>query len=89
MSTSEPGGAPPPSEPTPEPKTPPANPEQVARERRGRGPGWHSRDVVRTAALVIGLYVLLKLLWFANTLVLVAFLGMPMLASWIFARVRS
>lgn len=37
--------------------------------------GWRSRDIVRTAALVIGMYLLLQLLWFANKLVLVAFLG--------------
>ena len=37
--------------------------------------GWRSRDIVRTAALVIGMYLLVQLLWFANKLVLVAFLG--------------
>lgn len=37
--------------------------------------GWRSRDVLRTAALVIGLYLLLRLLWFANPLVLTGFLG--------------
>ncbi|HEU4641197.1 MAG TPA: AI-2E family transporter [Gemmatimonadaceae bacterium] len=44
-------------------------------ERRRRNVGWRSRDVLRTVALVVGFYVLLKLLWFANDLVLVAFLG--------------
>lgn len=34
-----------------------------------------SRDVLRIAALVLGLYFLLQLAWFANELVLVAFLG--------------
>ena len=45
------------------------------RERRARGVGWHSKDIVRAAALVIGMYLLLKLLWFAHALVIVAFLG--------------
>ena len=37
--------------------------------------GWRSRDVVRAAALVMALYLMLKLLWFAHQLVLVVFLG--------------
>ena len=37
--------------------------------------GWRSQDVLRTAALVVGFYVLLRLLWFASPLVLTAFLG--------------
>jgi predicted PurR-regulated permease PerM len=48
------------------------------KERKGgrqRKVGWRSRDVARTAALVIGLYLALKLLWFANALVLTTFLG--------------
>jgi predicted PurR-regulated permease PerM len=44
-------------------------------ERRRRNVGWRSRDVLRTAALIMGLYVALKLLWFANEVFLVAFLG--------------
>lgn len=44
-------------------------------ERRSRTVGWHSKDIARAAALVIGLYLLLKLLWFAYHLVIVAFLG--------------
>jgi predicted PurR-regulated permease PerM len=36
---------------------------------------WHSSDVLRTAALVMAIYVVLRLLWFANALVLTAFLG--------------
>jgi len=40
-----------------------------------RAVGWHSKDVARAAALVMGLYLLLQLLWFANQLILVAFLG--------------
>jgi len=37
--------------------------------------GWSSGDVLRTAALVIAMYLFVKLLWFANTLFLGAFLG--------------
>lgn len=66
-------------EPTPpaSPATPssPAAPPPVHTERRRRGVGWRSGDVVRAAALVIGLYLLLRLLWFANELVFVVFLG--------------
>jgi predicted PurR-regulated permease PerM len=37
--------------------------------------GWRSQDILRTAALVVGFYVLIRLLWFASPLVLTAFLG--------------
>lgn len=37
--------------------------------------GWRSGDILRAAAIVAGLVIALRLLWFANTLVLVAFLG--------------
>ncbi|MDB4878558.1 MAG: hypothetical protein JWL60_4 [Gemmatimonadetes bacterium] len=37
--------------------------------------GWRSRDVVRAAALVLAMYLGLKLLWFANALFLTIFLG--------------
>ena len=43
--------------------------------RHGRQVGWRSRDVVRAAGLVLAMYLALKLLWFANALFLVAFLG--------------
>lgn len=45
------------------------------RERRSRSVGWQSRDVIRTAALVMALYVGGRMLWFANTLVLTVFLA--------------
>lgn len=45
------------------------------RERRARAVGWHSKDIVRAAALVIGMYLLIKLLWFAHALVIATFLG--------------
>lgn len=60
------------------PKEPPkpALPEPPGgTERRDRTVGWHSKDIARAAGLVIGLYLLLQLLWFAQHLVLVAFLG--------------
>ena len=53
---------------------PPPAPTTVG-ERRDRTVGWHSKDVARAAALVIAIYILLQLVWFANQLVLVAFLG--------------
>jgi predicted PurR-regulated permease PerM len=37
--------------------------------------GWHSKDVARAAALVMAMYLGVQLLWFANQLVLVCFLG--------------
>ena len=40
-----------------------------------RSVGWHSKDVARAAALVIALYLALQLLWYANQLVLVTFIG--------------
>ena len=56
-----------------EPKEPP--PPPVHTERRHRAPGWHSKDVARAAALVIAMYLGVQLLWYANPLVLTAFLG--------------
>lgn len=49
----------------------------VARRRRvrRRRPGWGSADVLRTAALVMAMYLFGRLVWFANPLVLTAFLG--------------
>ena len=53
----------------------PVAPPPVHRERRKRTIGWQSRDVLRVAALVIALYVAIRLLWFAHQLVFVVFLG--------------
>ena len=49
----------------------------VVRRRRvrRRRPGWGSADVLRAAALVMALYLFGRLVWFANPLVLTAFLG--------------
>ena len=45
------------------------------RERRDRAHGWRSRDVGRATAIVFAIYLLGQLLWFANSLVFVVFLG--------------
>ena len=48
----------------------------VRRRRvRRRRPGWGSADVLRTAALVMAMYLFGRLVWFVNPLVLTAFLG--------------
>jgi predicted PurR-regulated permease PerM len=49
----------------------------AARHRRvrRRRPGLGNADVLRTAALVIAMYLVVQLLWFANALVITAFLG--------------
>jgi predicted PurR-regulated permease PerM len=38
-------------------------------------PGWRSGDVLRAAGLVMGLYLLLRLLWLAHDLLFITFLG--------------
>jgi predicted PurR-regulated permease PerM len=53
----------------------PSAPPPVHTERRRRTVGWRSTDVLRTAALVIAMYVGLQLLWFASALVLTTFLA--------------
>ena len=40
-----------------------------------RSAGWRNRDILRAAVLVTGVYVTLKLLWFANAVFLVTFLA--------------
>ncbi len=55
----------------PEPAILPPPPRQSAS-------GWASRDILRAAALVVGLYLALRLLWFAQKIFLVAFLGVLM-----------
>jgi predicted PurR-regulated permease PerM len=47
----------------------------VHRERRRRAVGWQSKDILRAVGLGFGLFILLRLLWFANQLVLTCFLG--------------
>jgi predicted PurR-regulated permease PerM len=55
-------------------ENPDAGPKPPPR-RRNRLVGWRSRDIVRGAALVLGVYWLARLVWIANPLVLTAFLG--------------
>jgi predicted PurR-regulated permease PerM len=50
-------------------------PQPPGAERRRRTVGWRSTDVLRTAALVIAMYLTLRLLWFANALLLTTFLA--------------
>jgi predicted PurR-regulated permease PerM len=52
-------------------------PQEVGRGevRHSRTVGWRSRDIVRTAALVLAMYLFLRLIWFANALFLTVFLG--------------
>lgn len=45
------------------------------RDRRPRAVGWRSRDVIRSAALVVALWAGLQLLWRAYPLLLATFLG--------------
>jgi predicted PurR-regulated permease PerM len=56
------------------PAGPPSPPKH--RDRRQRNIGWRSRDILRAAVLVMVVWLTFKLLWFANELVLVAFIGM-------------
>src|SRR5688572_16483580 len=57
------------------PKEPSPPRDSTSVERRDRTVGWHSKDIARATGLVIGMYLLLQMLWFAHHLVLVAFLG--------------
>jgi predicted PurR-regulated permease PerM len=50
-------------------------PERRSPQRKWRAPAWRNTDVLRTAALVIGMYMLVRLVWFAHPLLLTAFLG--------------
>src|SRR5215212_4020857 len=50
-------------------------PKRPGRLRRPKAPGFRSADVLRTAALVIGMYLSIQLVRFAHPLFLTAFLG--------------
>jgi len=56
-------------------KTAPAPPPTRAPSEAPRQTGWRSRDVLRAAGLVMGLYLLLRLLWLAHDLLFITFLG--------------
>ncbi|HET9003103.1 MAG TPA: AI-2E family transporter, partial [Gemmatimonadaceae bacterium] len=66
-----PAGAPPTHSATAASPVPPP----VHRDRRKRSVGWQSKDVLRASALIIGIYVILRLLWVAHELFFVVFLG--------------
>src|SRR5436305_7019543 len=55
--------------------TPAPRASRVDRHRRPRAPGFRSADILRTAALVIGMYLFVQLIRFAHPLFLTAFLG--------------
>lgn len=42
---------------------------------RPSGSSWRSADILRAASIVAGLFIILKLLWVANEIVIVVFLG--------------
>ncbi|MFP5289366.1 MAG: AI-2E family transporter, partial [Thermoanaerobaculia bacterium] len=66
----------PPTAPAPPPPPAPARGAAPPRASRSeRVPGWKSLDILRAAALVMGLYLALRLLWLAHQLLLIAFLG--------------
>ena len=44
-------------------------------KRHRRHYGWRSAEIMRGAALILGVYFALRLVWFANPLFLTAFLG--------------
>jgi predicted PurR-regulated permease PerM len=50
-------------------------PARADRPRRPRTPGFRSADILRTAALVIAMYLLVRLIQFAHLLFLTVFLG--------------
>jgi len=52
-----------------------AKPRDPDAHRARREPGWRSVDILRAAALVMGLYLALRLLWVAYPILFVAFLG--------------
>jgi len=55
--------------------TPPAATPVHPPERRRRQVGWRTADVMRAAAAVAAMYLLLRLIWVAQTVFLTAFLG--------------
>src|ERR687897_2838226 len=44
-------------------------------EPRDQKPGWKSRDILRTLAVIAGFYIALQLLWVGRSIVLLTFLG--------------
>jgi predicted PurR-regulated permease PerM len=44
-------------------------------ERRDRGTGWKTRDILRTLATIAGFYIALQVLWIGRSVVILTFLG--------------
>jgi predicted PurR-regulated permease PerM len=56
--------------------TPPKDTKQKQLSHsRPSGASWRSADILRAASIVAGLFIILKLLWVANEIVIVVFLG--------------
>ena len=55
--------------------TPKDTKQKSSPRSRPSGASWRSADILRAAAIVAGLVIILKLLWVANQIVIVAFLG--------------
>ena len=56
--------------------TPPKDTKhKPASHSRPSGASWRSADILRAASIVAGLFIILKLLWVANEIVIVVFLG--------------
>jgi len=45
------------------------------RDESDRKPGWRTRDILRTLAIIAGFYITLQVLWLGRSIVLLAFLG--------------
>jgi predicted PurR-regulated permease PerM len=58
----------------PEPSRIPLAQHATPRQEQGQ-PGWRSRDILRAAALVLGVYLVLRMLWVAQPIIIAAFFG--------------
>ena len=45
------------------------------RDESDRKPGWRTRDILRTLAIITGFYITLQVLWLGRSIVLLTFLG--------------
>jgi predicted PurR-regulated permease PerM len=50
-------------------------PSEESGEPGDRRPGWKTRDILRTLAIIAGFYIVLHLLWVGRSIVLLTFLG--------------
>jgi predicted PurR-regulated permease PerM len=49
--------------------------QKTKHHQRPASASWRSADILRAASIVAGLYIILKLLWVANEIVIIVFLG--------------